>query len=48
MIAVRTVPARDIPELSAWAQPFIRSGASYVAAAVAAAHKRARGIDADQ
>jgi hypothetical protein len=49
MIALRTVRARDIPELSAWAHGLLQDRVLHtVTAAIAAAQKRERGIDADQ
>jgi hypothetical protein len=49
MIALRMVRTRDIPELSAWANGLLQDRAlPTVTAAIAAAHQRERGIDADQ
>lgn len=48
MIALRTVRARDIPELSVWANSLLQDRVLPVVTATIAAHNRTRGIDADQ
>lgn len=49
MIALRTVRARDIPELSAWAHGLLKDRVeSTVTAAIEAAKERASGMDPDQ
>jgi len=48
MIALRTVRARDIPELSVWADCLLQNRVlPTITAAIAPAHERARSFDAD-